>query len=102
MVLDVREFTRGGYDAVIVGNVYFQKCRLAEFLCDLLRRLATSLCIPCTYKHLKSFGRELSRDFVANAFVRAGNQSRFHDRLVRSSSITRATFSLVSGSSSGA
>ena len=78
MILDVREFTRGGCDAVIVGNVYFQKCRLAAFLCDLLRRFATSLCISRTYKHVKSFGRELSRDFVANAFVRAGNQHRFH------------------------
>ena len=27
---------------------------------------------------MKSFGRELSRDFVANAFVRPGNQHRFH------------------------
>jgi hypothetical protein len=49
-------------------------------LCDLLRRFATSLCIPRTYKHVKSFGRELSRDFVANAFVRAGYQSLFHVR----------------------
>ena len=78
MILDVREFTRRGCDAVIVGNVYFQKCRLAALLCDLLRRVATSLCIPRTYKHVKSFGRELSRDFVADAFVRAGNQHCFH------------------------
>jgi len=42
------------------------------------RRFATSLCIARTYKHMKSFGRELSRDFVANAFVRAGNQHCFH------------------------
>jgi hypothetical protein len=27
---------------------------------------------------VKSFGRELSRDFVANAFIRAGNQYSFH------------------------
>jgi hypothetical protein len=27
---------------------------------------------------VKTLGRELSRDFVANAFVRAGNQHRFH------------------------
>jgi hypothetical protein len=27
---------------------------------------------------VKSFGRELSRDFVANAFVRTGNQYCFH------------------------
>jgi hypothetical protein len=27
---------------------------------------------------VKSFGRELSRDFVANALVRAGNQHCFH------------------------
>src|SRR5258708_35751323 len=60
MILDVREFTRRGCDAVIVGNVHFQKCRLAAFLCDLFRRLATSLCIPCTYKYVKSFCRELS------------------------------------------
>ena len=78
MILDVGEFTRSGCDAVIVGNVYFQKCRLAAFLCDLLRRFATSLCIACTYKHVKSFGRELSRDFVADALVRAGNQHCFH------------------------
>ena len=78
MILDVREFKRRGCDAVIVGNIYFQKCRLAAFLCDLFRRFATSLCIPCTYKHVKSFGRELSPDFVANALVRAGNQHCFH------------------------
>jgi hypothetical protein len=33
----------------------------------------TSFCISRTDKHVKSFGCELSRDFVANAFVRAGN-----------------------------
>jgi hypothetical protein len=27
---------------------------------------------------VKTLRRELSRDFVANAFVRAGNQHRFH------------------------
>jgi hypothetical protein len=27
---------------------------------------------------VKSFDRQLPRDFVANAFVRAGNQHRFH------------------------
>jgi hypothetical protein len=27
---------------------------------------------------MKTFGRKLSRDFVANAFVRAGNQHCFH------------------------
>ena len=80
MILDVREFKRRGCDAVIVGNVYLQKRRLAASLCDLLRRFATSLSIPRADKHVKSFGRELSRDFVANAFVRAGNQHCFHVR----------------------
>ena len=78
MILDVREFTCRGCDAITVGNIYFQKCRLAAFLCDVLRRFATSLCVPRTYKHVKSFGRELSRDFVANAFVCTGNQHCFH------------------------
>ena len=78
MILDVREFTRGGCNAVLVGNIYLQKCRRAAFLCDLLRRFATSLCIPRTDKDVKSFGGELSRDFVANPFVRAGNQHCFH------------------------
>jgi len=52
--------------------------RLAAFLCDLLRRFATSLCIPRTYENVKSFGCELSRHFVATAFIRAGNQRRSH------------------------
>ena len=80
MILDVREFTHRGCDAIIVGNVYFQKCRLAGLLFDLLRRFATSLCIPRTDEHVKSFDRELSRDFVANAFIRSGDQRRFHLR----------------------
>ena len=78
MILDFREFTRGDCDAVIVGNVYFQKRRLAAFLCDLLHGFATSFCIPRTDKRVKSFGRELSRHFMANAFVRAGDQHGFH------------------------
>ena len=78
MILDVREFTRRGCDAIIVGNIYFQKCRLAASVCDLLRRFATSLCIPRTDEHMKSFGRELSRHFVSNAFIRSSNQRCFH------------------------
>jgi len=78
MIRDVREFTRGGCHAVVVGNVYFQKRRLAAILCDFLGRFATSLCISRTDKHVKSFGRELLRDFVADAFISAGNQYSFH------------------------
>lgn len=78
MILNLGEFTRGGCNAVIVGNVYFQKCRLAAFLSDLIRCFATSLGISRTDKHVKSFGRELSRHFVANAFIRAGNQYSLH------------------------
>ena len=32
------------------------------------------------YSSMKSFGCKLSRHFVANAFVRSGNQRRFHVR----------------------
>jgi len=78
VILDVQEFTRGASDAVIVGNVYFQKCRLARLLRDRVCRFATSLCIPRTDEHVKPFGRELSCDFVADAFVGAGNQHGFH------------------------
>ena len=80
MILDLREFTRRGCDAIAVGNVYFQKRRLAAWLRDLLRRFATSLFIPRTYKRVKSFGRELSRPFLTNAFIGSGNQRRFHVR----------------------
>ena len=78
MILDVREFKRRGCDAVIVGNVYFQKCRLPTVLRDLVGRFATSLCIPRTHKHVKPFGCELSRHFVPNPFVRSCYQSRLH------------------------
>jgi len=78
MILAVREFTHRLCDAVIVSNIDFQKCRLAAFLCYLLRRFATGLSIPSTYEHVKSFGCELSRHFVANALIRSGNQRRFH------------------------
>jgi hypothetical protein len=48
------------------------------FLSHLLRRFATGLGIPGSYEHVKSFRCELSRHFVAYAFVRSGNQRRFH------------------------
>ena len=78
VIRGVREFTRRSCDAVNVSNIYFQKCRVAAFLCDFLRRFATSLGVSRADEHVKSFRRELSRDFVANAFVRAGNQHGFH------------------------
>ena len=78
MICDVREFTRRGCDAVIVGNVYFQKCRLAGLFCDFFGCFATILCIPRTYKHVKSFGCELSRHFAPNPFVRSCYQNRLH------------------------
>ena len=40
---------------------------------DLVRRFATSFCVSRTYKHVKPFGRELSRHFAADAFIRSGN-----------------------------
>ena len=78
MIRHVRELTRRRCDAVVVGNIYFQERRLTPLLCDLLRRFATSLCIPRTHEYVKSFRRELSRHFAPDAFVRSGNQHCFH------------------------
>ena len=51
---------------------------LPHFFAIASAALRPAFAVPRTDEHVKTFRRELSRDFVANAFVRAGNQRRFH------------------------
>src|ERR1051325_145477 len=95
MIRDVRQFTCRVCDAVIIGHIYFQNGGLALLL-NLLSRFATSLRISRAYKYMKSFGCKLLRHFVANAFVRPGNQRRLHvdpDSAQSSLSVCKKSFS---------
>jgi hypothetical protein len=69
VIRSFRKLTRRGCDTIAIGNVDFQESRLAALLCDFVCRFAACITISRTDKHVKSFGRELTRNFAADASI---------------------------------
>jgi len=71
MILDVENSRAAVVTLSIVATSISKNVALPHFFCDLLRRFATSLCIPCTYKHVKSLAASC-RATSGQCLVRAG------------------------------
>src|SRR5437667_8154172 len=66
MIRSFGKLTRRGGDITVIGNVDFYESCLSALLRDFVCRFVAHITIPRTDEHAKSFGRELTRDLVAN------------------------------------
>jgi hypothetical protein len=73
-----RKLARGGRDARIICDIDLQKRRFPASLRDLSHRFLTGIPITRTDEDLKSLSRELTRDFIANPFIRSRDQCGVH------------------------
>ena len=79
-----RKFFGCAFGAFRIRDVDLEK-RHRAFLTKFPFRGATGLGVACAKKYMKSFARELARNFESNPFVRAGHECdallHFHEEI---------------------
>src|SRR5436190_23963587 len=88
----------GTGDARIISDIDLQKGRFPAVLQDLIHSSEAGFAIPRADEHIKSLSCKLTGDLITNSLVRSRDQRRLHVRSFRCSSVSRAAFSLISGS----
>ena len=80
MIRNFRGRTRSGSNAGIIGDVDFEERCLSAVLCNRVRCYTSCTTIPRSHEDVKTLSHKLTRDLMADPFVRSCDQRCLHLR----------------------